>query len=366
LGGTRLARHASQAQGADTRLAEKAKHQSQNPELSKLRSEIVKISKEVKGQMGLYMKHVESGQEISVDADKVFPLGSVFKIPLMVEVLRQVDKGLLSMDEKIELENRSYCIGSGVLQYLSPGLELSVRDLLTLMIVVTDNTASQMLWKRVGIQSVNMLIRELALAKTTIYLPWREGFLLTMGKGPYRDLTSYEAVRHWKGLSDFERMKIINDIDREYANLSIDDFRRQYESLYGVMEEKKFKTQREYDQVFDNIGTPKEIGTILEKILKGEIVSAERSNEMLALMMRSTTTSAMPQLLSPDVPIAAKAGITAGSVNNAGIIFIGSNSHVVLCVFFKHLEEKNPEKAQAAQAKIARAVYDHFSRVRAS
>ncbi|HJX04769.1 MAG TPA: serine hydrolase [Thermoplasmata archaeon] len=345
-------------------MAEKAKHHPANPELAKLKAEIVKVSKEVKGQMGLFMKHVESGQEISIDADKVFPLGSVFKIPLMVEVLRQVDKGLLSMDEKIKLETRSYCIGSGVLQYLSPGLELSVRDLLTLMIVVTDNTASQMLWKRVGIQSVNMLIRELALAKTTIYLPWREGFLLTMGKGPYKDLTSYEAVCNWKGLSDLERMKIINEIDRDYANLSIEEFRKQYESLYGVMEEKKFKTQREYDQVFDNIGTPKEIGTILEKILKGEIVSAQRSAGMLALMMRSTTSSTMPQLLSPEVPVAAKAGITAGSVNNAGVIFISSTSHVVLCVFFKHLEEKSPEKAQAAQARMARMIYDHFSRVR--
>lgn len=335
-------------------------------ELAKLRTEIVRIAKEVKGQMGLYMKHVESGKEIAVDADKIYPLGSVFKIPLMVEVFRQANEGMISLDEKLRLEPRNYCIGTGILQYLSPGTELTVRDLVTLMIIATDNTASEMLWKRIGIQRVNMLIRELGMAKTSIYLPWREGFLLTMGKGPFKDLSVVEAARTWKGLSDIERMKILNEIDAEYANLSVEDFRREYENLYGRKEEKKFRTQREYDQVFDNIGTPREIGLILEKIFRGEIVSEDASKRMIGLMMRNVGASTLPQYLSDDVMVASKSGTTAGSVNNAGIIYVNSNSHIVLCVFFKHLEEKNPERAQMTEARIARLLYDHYSRVKAA
>ncbi len=343
--------------------AEKSKP-SIDPEMAKLRSEILKVSKEVKGQMGLYMKHIESGKEIAIEADKIFPLGSVFKMPLMVEIYRQANEGTLSLDEKLKLEVRNYCIGSGILQYLSPGLELSVRDLVTLMIIASDNTASEMLWKRIGIQRVNMLIRELGLHKTSIYLPWREGFLLTMGMGPFKDKSVQEAARTWKGLSDLERMKVLNEIDSEYANLSVDEFRRRYESLYGMKEEKKFKTQREYDQVFDNLGTPREIGIILEKILKGEVVSQEGSKQMLTMMMRNLSGSAAPQYLSDDVVVAAKSGITAGTVNNAGIIYASAKSHIVLCVFFKKMEEKNPEKAQLAEGKIARLVYDHFSRAK--
>jgi len=344
--------------------SDKAKRSPTSPELAKLRTEIVKVSKEVKGQLGFYMKHVESGKELAIDADKIFPLGSVFKIPLMVETFRQVDAGLLSMEEKLKLESKNMCIGSGILQYLTPGIELTVRDLLTLMIVATDNTASEMLWKRVGIQSVNMLIKDLGLAKTSIYLPWREGFLLTMQKGPFKGLSSAEAARTWKGMTDLDRMKVLNEIDRDYADLSIEDFRNEYERLYGVKEGKKFKTQKEYDQVFDNLGTPREIGFILEKILKGEAVSKERSAEMLALLMRGQTGSAIPQYLSEDIPVAAKAGITAGSVNNAGIIFVSSDSHIVLCVFLKNLEEKSPDHAQMAEAKMARLVYDYFSKVK--
>lgn len=332
--------------------------------MAKLRSEIVKISKDVKGQIGLYMKHVESGQEIAIDADKIFPLGSVFKIALMLEVYRQADEGLISMDERLKLESRNLCIGTGILQYLSPGLELTVKDLVTLMIVATDNTASEMLWKRVGIQRVNMLIRDLGLAKTSIYLPWREGFLLTMGKGPFGDRSAQESARMWKGLSDIERMKILNDIDRDYANLPIEEFRREYENLYGMKEEKKFKTQREYDQVFDNLGTPREVGQVLEKIFKGEVISKDSSKQMLSMMMRNLGGSTMPQFLSEDVLVAAKSGITAGTANNACIIFVSSSSHIVLCVFFKNLMEKNSDKAQMAEARIARLLYDHFSHVK--
>jgi len=343
---------------------EKGRQASSANDLTKLRSEVFKISREIKGQVGLYMKHVESGRELAMDADKIFPLGSVFKIPLMVEVFRQADEGLISLDEKLRLENRHYCIGSGILQYLSPGVELSMRDLVTLMIIATDNTASQMLWKRIGIQRVNMLMREMGLAKTSIYLPWREGFLLTMGKSPYKNHSVQEAARNWKGLSDLERMKVLNEVDSEYANLSVEQFRREYENLYGVKEEKKFKTQREYDQVFDNIGTPREIGMLLEKVFRGEVVSKEASREMLHLMLRNVGASSLPQYLSDDVMVASRPGITAGTVNNAGIIYISSGSHLILCVFCKRLEEKNPEKAHQAEARIARILYDFFSRVR--
>jgi len=343
---------------------EKARQMGSSLELAKLRQEITKISKEVKGQMGLYMKHVESGKELAIDADKIFPLGSVFKIPIMMEVFRQANDRIISMDEKLLLENRSLCIGSGILQYLSPGTEFTIRDLVTLMIIATDNTASEMLWKRIGIQRVNMLIRELGLAKTSIYLPWREGFLLTMGKGPFKDLSVQEAARTWKGLSDHDRMKVLDEIDAEFSNLSIDEFRNEYENLYGMKEEKKFRTQREYDQVFDNIGTPREIGILLEKVLRGEVVSKEASKNMLNLMLRSMSGSSLPQYLSDDVRVAARSGITAGSVNNAGIIYVNSNSHIVLCIFCKRLEEKNPERAQMAEAKIARLIYDYFSKVK--
>lgn len=336
----------------------------EDPDLGHLKAELVKIAKEAKGQLGLYVRHVESGKEVAVDADKIFPLASIFKLGVMVETFRQVEEGSITLDERIELEPKHYCIGEGVLQYMAPGLKPTVGDLLALMIISTDNTASEMLWKRIGIQRVNMMMRELGLAKTSIYIPYRESFLMSMGVGPFKNMTIPEAARKWKGMSNMERMKALNETERESAGLSIDDFRQKYERIYGSKAEKKLKLQRVYDEAFDNLGTPREIGMLLEKILKNEAVSPKASESMLRLLMKQKDETAMSYLLSPDIPVALKSGTTAASLTNAGIIFVSPTSHVVLCTFFKKVEEGYFEKALEAEAKIARRVYEHFSRVR--
>ena len=343
---------------------DRKKQSSMSPELTKLKSEIVKTSKEVKGQMGFYVKHIESGKTVGVDQDKIYPLASVFKLAVMVETFRQVDAGMISLDERIELETRHYCIGEGLLQYIQPGLKPTVRDLLALMIISTDNTASEMLWKRIGIQRVNMLIRELGLAKTSIYIPYRASYLRSMGYGPYKDLPIPDAARKWRSLSDMERMKALNETEREAASLSIEEFRKKYENIYGVKAQKRLKTQRIYDEAFDNFGTPREIGILLEKIIRHEIVSPEACEMMLSLLMRQDSTSSMSCLMSPDVQFALKSGDTTCSLANAGVMYVSSDSHVVLCCFFKNLQEGDKEKAVLAQAKIARMVYEHFSSVR--
>lgn len=344
--------------------ATKTPAMAESSDLTRLKSELLKMAKDVKGHLGLFIKHVESGREITVDADKTFPLASVFKLGVMVETFRQIEEGSISLEERIELEPRHYCIGEGVMQYLSPGLKPTVGDLLSLMIIATDNTASEMLWKRIGIQRVNMLMRELGLAKTSIYIPYRESFLMSMGYGPLKDRTIPEAARAWSGMSDVERMKTLNETERESAGLSIEDFRNRYAGIYGVRAEKKFKTQRVYDEVFDNLSTPREIGIILEKILKNEVVSPQACQAMLKLLMRQKDPTSMSYLLSPDTPVALKSGWTAASLTNAGIIFISAKSHVILCTFFNKVEEGHFEKTLDVEARIARAVYDYFSRIR--
>lgn len=336
----------------------------ESADLTKLKAELLRTAKETRGQLGLYVRHVETGREIAVEADKIFPLASVFKLGVMVETFRQIEEGSISLDERIELEPKHYCIGEGVLQYLTPGLMPTVKDLLSLMIISTDNTASEMLWKRIGLQRVNMMMRELGLAKTSIYIPYRESFLMSMGFGPFKDLTIPEAARKWKGMSDIDRMKALNETERECAGLSVDEFRARYGRIYGAKAEKKFKLQKVYDEVFDNLGTPREIGMLLEKILKNEVVSPKASQEMLRLLMMQKDETAMSYLLSPDIPVALKSGTTAASLTNAAIIFISSTSHVVLCTFFKKIEEGYFEKTLEVEAKMAQQVCDHFSRMR--
>src|SRR4030067_1284638 len=104
-------------------MPEKTKHSAIDPELAKIRSEINKIARDVKWEFGLNRKHVESGKEVAIDADKIFPLGSVFKIPVMMEVYRQASEGIVSLYEKLRLAPRYFLIRSGLVYYSTTRLD---------------------------------------------------------------------------------------------------------------------------------------------------------------------------------------------------------------------------------------------------
>jgi beta-lactamase class A len=93
----------------------------------------------------------ESGEEISLHPDDLFPAASVIKVPLLAALYAARDTGLVSLDEVRELRQEDVVGGSGVLLELHPGLPLTLEDLARLMIVVSDNTATNMLIDRLGV-----------------------------------------------------------------------------------------------------------------------------------------------------------------------------------------------------------------------
>jgi len=78
------------------------------------------------------------------------PTASTYKVPVMVEVFRRADAGDLSLDETLPFTEDVRRLGSGVMRDLSLGLALSIRDLVMLMVIVSDNTATRLLLDRVG------------------------------------------------------------------------------------------------------------------------------------------------------------------------------------------------------------------------
>jgi beta-lactamase class A len=94
---------------------------------------------------------------------------SVIKVPIMVEVFAQAHKGELSLSERLPISAEDQVTGSGVLRFLTPGLRLPIRDLVTLMIVVSDNTATNVLIDRVGVERVNATMRSLGLEHTELH-----------------------------------------------------------------------------------------------------------------------------------------------------------------------------------------------------
>src|SRR5262249_30688127 len=108
------------------------------------------ITRSVNATWGIYIKSLETDEEIAIDADRQMETMSTIKIPLMIEALEQIKAGRVKLTDKYTLVAEDIRPGTGIIQRLEPGAVLSVKDLMTLMIIVSDNTATDVLYRMVG------------------------------------------------------------------------------------------------------------------------------------------------------------------------------------------------------------------------
>lgn len=127
---------------------------------------IAAIAADLPGRLGVTVRYLHEEIEVGYAADDLFPTASVIKIPIMVEVYRQAAAGMLALDEPLPLRDDEVADGSGLLQYLHVGLPLTVADALELMIAISDNTATNLLLRRVGVDAVNATLQNLGLSRT--------------------------------------------------------------------------------------------------------------------------------------------------------------------------------------------------------
>lgn len=129
---------------------------------------ITDICRDASGEFGIAACHLVSGARVVLDEHRVFPSASVIKVPLLVEVMCQRDEGRLSLEETFDLREADRVPGSGVLYSLREGLRLTLYDLAVLMIIASDNTATNMVIDRLGMDSVNERMRGLGLNAITL------------------------------------------------------------------------------------------------------------------------------------------------------------------------------------------------------
>ena len=124
-----------------------------------------------KVEVGFAAIAVESGIEIAINGETLFPTASTFKVPLMVEVFAQARAGKFKISDRIAFTEPHRVIGSGVIQALDVGLNPTIRDLMMLMIIVSDNTATDVLFDLVGPGAVTGRMRALGLENIHVPVP---------------------------------------------------------------------------------------------------------------------------------------------------------------------------------------------------
>jgi beta-lactamase class A len=118
--------------------------------VQRLQAAVERVTKSVNATWGIYVKSLQTGEEVAVDADRQMETMSTIKIPLMVEAFEQIKAGKFGLADKYTFAAADSQPGTGIIQRLDPGAVLTVKDLITLMIIVSDNTATEVLYRMVG------------------------------------------------------------------------------------------------------------------------------------------------------------------------------------------------------------------------
>ncbi len=121
------------------------------------------------GKLALFAKNLKTGETVAIRADEPVQTASVIKLPIMLEAMYQVRAGKHRLDERLRLTEGNQVAGSGVMMLLDPGLQPTLKDTMTLMIVLSDNTATNVMIDAVGIPAVNARLAAMGLKNTYLY-----------------------------------------------------------------------------------------------------------------------------------------------------------------------------------------------------
>ena len=132
-------------------------------------SQLDQLSKEHHGKISFFAKNLKTGDTVAIDPDTPVQTASVIKLPILLEAFHQIHGGQRALQTKIVLRKEDQVFGSGILQFLSTPHELTFQDVLTLMVIVSDNTATNLAIDQVGLKSVNDRIAALGLKNTHLY-----------------------------------------------------------------------------------------------------------------------------------------------------------------------------------------------------
>jgi beta-lactamase class A len=282
-----------------------AQQQQQMTPINRLQSTIERITRSVNAKWGIFIKCTETGEEITINADETMDTMSVIKIPLMAEVFRQIDAGKFALSDRVTLKESDKRPGTGVIRSLDAGAILTIKDLITLMIIVSDNSATDMLFEKVGgIEPVNKLMQSYAL--NTI-----------KATGPSDNW--FKALRAepdtWK-------------------------FHTEGKTPYGL-------------------SSAKDMGRLLEKISKGECVSKQASDQMLQIMRGQVYSSRLPKYVT-GFRVPHKTGDFLPYIGNDVGILESANRHIIISVFTARHNGIGPNLEDAI-ARIAEQVANYFA-----
>lgn len=214
-----------------------------------------------KGKVWVYAKNLDTGKEYGLRADEQVRTASTIKLPIMAEAFRQVAEGKIAWTNEIVLTKQNRQGGSGILGEFSDGTKIDLRTAVNLMIVLSDNTATNLVLDKISSNAVNEFMSKLGLNDTLS--------LRKIGGGG--DAKAYDEPLN---------------------------------KLFGI-----------------GRSSPKDMVRLMEMLEKGEVVSKEASAEMIAILKRQQYKDGIGRNVFDTVPVASKSGSLDRLRSDVGIVY---------------------------------------------
>lgn len=129
-----------------------------------LQQKIEQYISSIDASFGISVKHLETQEETNIQGDRLFQMASVVKVPILAALFELAERGEIDLSQRIKMRYEEYVPGSGVFKAMDSGIEPTIKDLATMMIIVSDNQATDKLLKLVdGAEAVEEKMRSIGL-----------------------------------------------------------------------------------------------------------------------------------------------------------------------------------------------------------
>ncbi len=227
------------------------------------------------GKVGLYFHDLKSNHIITLNADDLFPMASTYKIPLLLQLYRDKDAGLLTLTEPIKISEEDFVPGFGLLRHFAPGTSLAIKDIALLMITISDNSATDIIIKKVTLKRVN------------------------------------------------DTLQALNIHPMEVKNTT--------RTIIAASEKNP-----DYDPLLlSETTTPRAMGTLIEKIVKCEATSQQSYQDIKFILSQQMLNTRQPRKLVhlKDIKFFHKTGTTKWATNDVGFIQFAPQPELILCIY---------------------------------
>jgi beta-lactamase class A len=298
---------------------------------------------------GIYVKHLKTGEEAVVRGDDTFNSASVIKIPIMVLAYQLSEQGKLKLDARVPMTKADYRGGSGVLRYHDPGLQPTVRDLITQMIITSDNSATDLMITQVGgVAPVNAWLKANNYAdlhlNMTIYDVFRR---------------RYEAADPALNALTATELYALQSGDPAFAAMPRERFEQIQTSMQrpGLGAELNRQVNDEPSTWLGQI-TPRAVGRLLEAIETCTMLSKSSCAEMtLAFRRQQSGARRLPHFL--DVAVGHKTGdFPPMLANDVGVVYARSGPIVVS--FLTNAIREPYAEMEDRMGRTTRTIVDYF------